>query len=38
MTELQWSPKMNIGIDVIDKQHQQIVDYINRLSEAIKRN
>ena len=36
MTELQWSSKMNIGIDVIDKQHRQIVDYINRLGEAIK--
>ena len=36
MTELQWLSKMNIGIDVIDKQHRQIVDYINRLGEAIK--
>lgn len=30
-----WTPDMNTGIDVIDKQHSRIVDYINELEEAI---
>ncbi|MGN0936465.1 MULTISPECIES: bacteriohemerythrin [unclassified Acinetobacter] len=31
---MEWNEKYNIGIDVIDNQHRQILDYINTL-EAI---
>ncbi len=30
-----WTPDLNTGIDVIDGQHQRIVDYINQLGQAI---
>ncbi len=33
---MEWSEKFNIGIDVIDNQHRQILDYINAL-EKIRR-
>ena len=26
-----WTPDLNTGIEIIDKQHMQIVDYINQL-------
>lgn len=29
-----WTPDLNIGIDVIDSQHRQLVDYINQLEVA----
>lgn len=29
-----WTSDLNTGIDVIDKQHQQIVNYINDLEDA----
>ena len=32
MSELVWTADLNTGIDVIDGQHQQIVDFINRLN------
>src|SRR5690554_4565099 len=32
-----WKVEYNLGIDVIDSQHQQIVNYINELSYAINR-
>lgn len=32
--EIQWSADLSTGIGVIDKQHMQIVDYINDLSRA----
>jgi hemerythrin len=31
---LQWSSDLEIGISVIDSQHQRIVDYINKVEEA----
>lgn len=34
MAYLHWSGDLNTGIDVIDKQHQRIVDYLNELNEA----
>jgi hemerythrin len=34
MAKLVWSKDLNTGIDVIDKQHQRIVEYINELDEA----
>ena len=30
---MEWSEKFNIGIDVIDNQHRQILDYINALDK-----
>lgn len=35
MAYMKWSNDLNTGIDVIDHQHQRIVDYINQLHEAI---
>ncbi len=34
MTFLNWTHDLDTGIDWIDEQHQQIVDYINELYEA----
>lgn len=31
---LQWSADLEIGIPVIDSQHQRIVDYINKVEDA----
>ena len=32
--ELVWTPDLDTGIGVIDKQHRRIVDYINQLHDA----
>ncbi len=34
MTLIQWSADLSTGIQVIDNQHQRIVDYINKLGHA----
>lgn len=34
MAKLAWSAELDTGIDVIDKQHRVIVDYINQLDDA----
>ncbi len=34
MAYLHWSSDLDTGIDVIDKQHRRIVDYLNELNEA----
>ena len=34
MAYLHWSSDLDTGIDVIDKQHQRIVDYLNELNTA----
>jgi hemerythrin len=34
MAYLHWSDDLNTGIEVIDKQHRRIVDYINELNTA----
>ena len=34
MGKFVWTEQLNIGIDVIDKQHRRIVDYINQLDDA----
>lgn len=36
MKKLIWSDHLNTGIQVIDRQHRRIVDYINRLYDAHK--
>jgi len=39
MSRLQWTADLDTGIEVIDSQHRSIVDYINRLHDAVeKRN
>ncbi|EGV50703.1 hypothetical protein QQ73_10270 [Candidatus Endoriftia persephone str. Guaymas] len=35
MAYLEWDKSLDTGINVIDQQHQRIVDYINRLQAAI---
>ncbi len=34
MAYLHWSSDLDTGIDVIDKQHRRIVDYLNELNDA----
>ena len=34
MAKLLWTPELETGISVIDKQHQRIVEYINKLYHA----
>ncbi|MGD9172326.1 MAG: bacteriohemerythrin [Candidatus Thiodiazotropha sp.] len=34
MAHLKWKKELDTGIDVIDGQHKQIVDYINQLDDA----
>lgn len=34
MAHLKWTKDLDTGIDVIDGQHQQIVNYINKLDDA----
>jgi hemerythrin len=29
-----WDPSLSVGIEIIDRQHQRIVDYINELHSA----
>ncbi|MCL2656076.1 MAG: bacteriohemerythrin [Betaproteobacteria bacterium] len=35
MAHVVWSNDLSVGLDVIDKQHMRIVDYINELDEAV---
>jgi hemerythrin len=35
---IKWEKRLNTGIDVIDSQHKRIVEYINELEVAHKRN
>ncbi len=30
-----WDPSLNVGIEVIDKQHKRIVDYINEIHDNL---
>lgn len=38
MAYIEWSRDLNLGIDVIDKQHMRIAEYINRMHESIEVN
>lgn len=38
MTYLVWTSDLDTGIEVIDSQHRQIVNYINEIHDAIDRN
>jgi len=35
MSHILWSKELSVGIDVIDKQHTRIVDYVNELHDVI---
>ncbi|TVS14133.1 MAG: bacteriohemerythrin [Wenzhouxiangella sp.] len=35
MAHIVWTPDLDTNIEVIDKQHRRIVDYINALDDAI---
>ncbi len=32
---MEWLPEYSVGIETIDRQHQDILGYINRLTEAL---
>ena len=34
MAFMQWSPELDIGVNVIDNQHKRIVEYMNELYDA----
>ena len=34
MAHIEWTSNLDTGIDVIDKQHKRIVEYINKLDDA----
>ncbi len=36
MLKLEWTPSMETGIDVVDRQHRELVDQVNRLVEAMR--
>lgn len=38
MAFIEWNRDLNLGIEVIDKQHMRIAEYINRMHEAIEQN
>lgn len=38
MNNFIWTDDLDLGIDIIDSQHRQIVTYINELNSAIKNN
>lgn len=38
MEKYTWTDDLNLGIDIIDSQHRQIVHYINQLTDAIGQN
>lgn len=38
MTHIVWTNDLNTGIEVIDHQHQRIVDYINQLDDILEKN
>jgi hemerythrin len=35
MPHIEWNPSLSVGVDVIDKQHMRLIDYINELYDAI---
>jgi len=38
MPHIEWTESLNTNIDIIDKQHRKIVDYINALYDAQENN
>ena len=32
---IKWTPRLEVGIDLIDTQHRQLIDYLNRLHAAM---
>ena len=37
MSRFVWSPEYELGIEVIDHQHQRIIEYINQIYDARRR-
>ncbi|MCB0218425.1 MAG: hemerythrin family protein [Chrysiogenetes bacterium] len=35
MTFIDWEPRYEIGVDFVDRQHQQLVNIINRLHRSV---
>jgi len=38
MSHWKWEPSFSVGIDAIDNQHKQIIQYINELNVAFSYN
>ncbi|MDR0587350.1 MAG: bacteriohemerythrin [Burkholderiales bacterium] len=36
MAHLEWSDSLSVGVKVIDKQHQRILDYVNKLHDHLR--
>ena len=36
MLQLQWTPDMETGIEVVDRQHRELVEQVNRLLQAMR--
>ena len=37
MKKVEWTEDMAVGVDIIDGQHRQLIDQLNRLASAIER-
>jgi hemerythrin len=35
MAFFEWSPKLSVGLDTVDRQHRMLIGYINELDEAV---
>ncbi|MDR2679154.1 MAG: bacteriohemerythrin [Zoogloeaceae bacterium] len=35
MPHIEWNSSLSVGVEVIDKQHMRLIDYINELYDAI---
>ncbi|MDR1647650.1 MAG: bacteriohemerythrin [Zoogloeaceae bacterium] len=35
MPRIEWNSSLSVGVEVIDKQHMRLIDYINELYDAI---
>jgi hemerythrin len=35
MAHIEWSNELSVGVEVIDKQHQRIIEYVNKLHDNL---
>lgn len=35
MAFFEWSPKLSVGLETVDRQHRMLIGYINELDEAV---
>jgi len=36
MSFFEWSPKLSVGLETVDRQHQMLITYINELDDAVR--